>query len=82
MKQKDIKYGNLQKCADVEADEVDIGKEVCEDNETATWEQWGGIVERGQPGTLALFRFNPIKTKKRSPCRPWSYSAARSEAHC
>ena len=67
MKQKDIKYGSLQKWADVEADEVDIGKEICEDNDKAKWEQWGGIVERGRPETLALFRLNPIKTKKRAP---------------
>ena len=67
MKQKTIDYGALHKWNDVEADEVDLGKELLEDKKTVKWEQWGGIVERGQPHTLALFRLHPKMTKARAP---------------
>ncbi|CAK0803289.1 unnamed protein product [Prorocentrum cordatum] len=60
------------KWPDVEADEVDLGK--MEDPDagprTATpiiWEQWGGIVQRGAPESLVLFRLQPKKTKRRAP---------------
>ena len=40
---------------DVEADEVDLGKELQSNNKVA-WQQWAGIVERGRPASLVLFR--------------------------
>jgi len=51
-KQKNIKFGAHQAWADVEADEVDLGKEVSMDKKAAKRKQWGGIVERGHPSTL------------------------------
>ena len=66
-KQKHIKFGAKQSWSDVEADEVDVGKEVETKSNTARWEQWGGIVERGQPSTLVLFRFPSRRTAARSP---------------
>ena len=32
-----------------------------------SWEQWGGIVERGYPDTLVLKRLQPKKTKMSAP---------------
>ena len=66
-KQKEIHFGARHKWCDVEADEVDIGKEVDLQHKRAKWEQWGGIVERGQPSTLVLFRLPPKTTAVRSP---------------
>ena len=66
-KQKDIKFGARHQWCDVEADEVDVGKEVDLCHKKAHWEQWGGIVERGQPSTLVLFRLPPKSTAVRSP---------------
>ena len=63
-KEKDIVFGG--KWEDVEVDEVDIGDTVA-GNLNTKWEQWGGLVERGRPSSLVLFRLNPILTKKRSP---------------
>ena len=31
------------------------------------WEQWAGVVQRGKPETLALFRLDPKLTVKRAP---------------
>ena len=63
-----ISYGgNWQ---DVEVDEVDIGKSTDETSNSTyntTWEQWGGLVERGRPSSLRLFRLNPRVTRKRAP---------------
>lgn len=66
-KEKAIKFGSNQKWVDVEADEVDVGKEVEMDQKRARWEQWGGLVERGRPDTLVLFRLSPKTTASRSP---------------
>ena len=57
---------------DVEADEVDLGKEEVGDGDDSQtkklrWEQWGGIVQRGEPSSLVLFKTNPELTKLRSP---------------
>lgn len=49
--EKKIKFGARHASADVEADEVDLGKEV-DMSKRAAWEQWGGIVERGHPKSL------------------------------
>ena len=49
---------------------MDLGKELLpikNTNQVVTWEQWGGIIERGNPKSLVLQRLNPQKTKKRAP---------------
>ena len=64
-----ISYGGGWK--DLEADEVDLGKGILENPSRSThnvqWEQWAGILERGRPESLRLFRLNPAITKKRAP---------------
>ena len=68
--EKAIVYGGW---CDVEADEVDLGKGFLDDTAgqkkgvTTAWEQWGGLVERGRPESLRLFRLNPAATKARAP---------------
>jgi hypothetical protein len=55
---------------DVEADEVDLNKEVVQGvgrGKQARWHQWAGIVERGRPSSLVLFKTSPKRTKVRSP---------------
>jgi len=54
---------------DVEADEVDLGKEVVadEDGTHARWEQWAGVVQRGNSSSLVLFKTSHKQTKVRSP---------------
>ncbi len=52
---------------DVEADEVDLAKNIVETSNIAVWEQWGGLVQRGRPDSLSLFRLKPKNTKKRAP---------------
>ena len=66
-KQSSIKYGKFEDWCDLEADEVDVGKELFEENTSAKWEQWGGIVARGRPESLSLFRLNPKTTSARAP---------------
>ena len=66
-------FGKSHKWADIEADEVDLGKEG-DSSGKVKWEQWGGIVERGQPQTLVLYRLSP----KLSPWA-WSDSSERLE---
>jgi len=53
---------NIQEWRDVEADEVDLAKEIYEDAEKLTWHQWAGIVETGRPSSLVLFRTNGKQT--------------------
>ena len=36
-KEKDIVYGKVEKWCDVEADEVELGKELCEDGSSLKW---------------------------------------------
>ncbi|CAE7861532.1 unnamed protein product, partial [Symbiodinium necroappetens] len=68
--EKNITYGNWH---DIEADEADLGKGLITDGDTqqsgltTVWEQWGGLVERGRPESLRLFRLNPKNTKARAP---------------
>ena len=70
-KEKSITYGGTQKWKDVEADEVDLGKgedpDAIRADEVVKWEQWGGLVERGRPRSLRLFKLKPRLTKKRAP---------------
>ncbi|CAK9095657.1 unnamed protein product [Durusdinium trenchii] len=42
-KQKEIQVGASHQWCDVEADEVDVGKEMDLHHKKAKWEQWGGI---------------------------------------
>jgi hypothetical protein len=66
--QPKIQFGVGQKWKDIEADEVDLGKGLAEDGGgKLTWEQWGGLVERGAPHTLVLTRLTPKKTSARAP---------------
>ena len=50
--EKKIKFGARHAWADVEADEVDLGKEVDMSKKAAKSEQWRRIVERGHPKSL------------------------------
>ena len=61
-----ITYGGTWQ--DVEADEVDLlaNSISSEDGGIAEWEQWRGIAQRGQPGTLMMTRLKPQKTARRS----------------
>ena len=70
----EIKYGG--KWQDVEADEVDVGGNFAQmvrervDGEPegkVKWEQWGGLVQRGEPWSLLLTRLNPVHTHPRAP---------------
>lgn len=69
-KEPQIKFGCPEegKWVDVEADEFDAGKSL-DANEPAklNWEQWGGIIQRGVPESLVLFKTRPKKTKLRAP---------------
>ena len=60
-----------KKWKDGEADEVVFAKttEADEPDETANtdWEQWAGLVERGRPETLVLWKTKSTKTCKRAP---------------
>ena len=60
-------FGKQQKWADIEADEVNLGKDGDQPRGKVKWEQWGGLVERGRPQTLALYRLTPKLTSKRAP---------------
>ena len=59
-KQRSIKFGcsDSSQYMDVEADEIDLGKEAFEDSDGSwlKWEQWAGVVQRGYPQTLYMFR--------------------------
>ena len=69
----EIRYGGNWE--DVEVDEVDVsGNAVRTDDGSpappdadVVWEQWGGIIQRGAPESLTLFRLDPKLTAKRSP---------------
>ena len=66
-----IEFGGCATWKDVEADEVDLRKSDVSppsgSDKTVEREQWCGVVERGRPQSLALFRLNPQMTKPRSP---------------
>ena len=70
--EKHIQYGGGPGWVDVEADGVDLGKAVV-DNNKAKWEQWCGIVQRGSPKTLrlaALLSFSRLLRRSDLPARP------------
>ena len=68
-KQKSIQYGfaNPKDYVDVEADEVDLGKATLDGSDRVTWSQWAGVVQRGHPKSLYLFKTTPKTTKPRAP---------------
>ena len=76
--EKKIRFGLTNEWPDVEADEVDLGfaledpdeheeKKPVKHQKVKEWEQWGGLVQRGFPQTLKLYRLKPNKTVKRVP---------------
>ena len=71
MKEKEIIYGDptSQIWTDVEADAVDLEKEdlQIEGNHPVIWEHWAGLVERGRPESLKLFKLKPAMTRRRAP---------------
>ena len=50
-----IRFGTEEGWPDIEADEVDLAKNVLPDGQGAIWEQWCGVVQRGDPSSLVLF---------------------------
>ena len=50
---------------------MDLGRgvvsEPVSENMRIRWEQWGGLVERGRPSSLRLFRLSPRLTDRRAP---------------
>ena len=64
-KEKEIIFGKSQQWADVEADEATFDRMV--KGESVEWEQWCGIIQRGQPSTLVLHRLTPPAGKARAP---------------
>jgi hypothetical protein len=80
-----IVFGGQKTWVDVEADEVDLGKELLLDSPNgnkARWEQWDEMVQLGQPGTLVLYRLSPKITSRRSPRLEASCLEASSEPQC
>ena len=84
--EKAIDFGAGEPWKDVEADEVDLGKIVDETQPAASqvqWEQWGGVVARGDPASLVLTRLDPMRTTARAPGpgpirkRDWAPIASR-----
>ena len=71
--EKSIQFGNTCGWADVEGDEVDLGKKEVGANEgdaadeVVQWEQWQGLVERGDRKTLVLSKTRPKKMVRRAP---------------
>ena len=71
--EKDIIFGKTILWADVEGDEVDLGKKEAsiidkdQPKRTMDWEQWQGLVERGDRKTLVLSRTRSEKTHLRAP---------------
>lgn len=60
-------FGKNHKWADIEADEVDLGKEGDQPSGKVNWGQWGGMVKRGRPQTLVLYLLSPKLTAKQAP---------------
>ena len=72
IKEKSSTYGSASGdlWRDVEAHEVDVGKAHEEDSDQKPklrWQQWCGMVERGRPSSLRLFRLEPPLTAPRAP---------------
>ena len=70
--EKYIEFGGESDWVDVEADEVDLAKCSPKSMEAisppqVTWEQWCGVLQRGVPGSLVIFRLSPKTTSTRAP---------------
>ena len=70
--EKSIIFGNGKTWVDVEADEATFTTKDLKDMATdpkapVQWEQWCGLVQRGQPKTLVLHRLQPKTSAKRAP---------------
>lgn len=69
--EKNIKFGEERAWTDVEADEATFGKrqdpDAPPDAKSMAWEQWAGVVERGRPKSLVLFKCSSSSTSKRAP---------------
>ena len=71
-REQKIKFGQAdpKNYFDVEADEVDLGKALVDEEAAggaeACWEQWAGSIQRGYPETRTLFKTTPKKTKTRA----------------
>ena len=76
-KEKQITFGNGKTWVDVEADEATFDrtdvtkdltyKDAVKKGKCILWEQWSGILVRGQPSSLVLSRLNPSLSVKRAP---------------
>eukprot|EP00438_Fugacium_kawagutii_P028229 Skav214969 [mRNA] locus=scaffold124:285197:286465:- [translate_table: standard] len=71
-KEKEIDFGAGTKWSDVEADEttfdrMNLGNLAPNKEMPVAWEQWCGLVERGQPETLVLQRLKPKMSEVRAP---------------
>ena len=76
--QHTIKFGGAPRAwRDVEVDEacfdkktlhpVELSPQNVKDGKNTVWEQWGGLLQRGSPKTLMLFKLNPAITVPRAP---------------
>ena len=76
--EKSIMFGGAPKAwKDVEVDEAcfdkrtlkpwEQSKEDAKQGKNTVWEQWGGMVQRGNPKSLMLFKLRPATTVPRAP---------------
>ncbi|CAK0824542.1 unnamed protein product [Prorocentrum cordatum] len=63
--EKDTVRGDSTKWVDVEADESVLATAITENKETKQWEQWAGVVERGEPNAFALFKTESDRTDRK-----------------
>ena len=68
-KEKDIVFGDHAKRRwfDVEADESVFRAQLSDDGLSKTWEQWAGVVERGRPESLVLWKTQSDGTEANAP---------------
>ena len=68
-KEKEYKYNSGPSYKDLEVDEVDIGRydDKSGSSHPVHWEQWMGLVERGNRQSLKLFRLSPKIAAARAP---------------
>jgi len=69
-KQKNMTFGDKKVWKDVEGDETTVAKKTdpsCPSNACTDWEQYAGLIERGSPESLVLFKTSPSKTDARAP---------------
>ena len=64
--EKKIKFGGCPR-AWKEVEALTPEEDMHDDGEPVLWEQWGAIVQRGNPQTLVLTKLNPAMTVPRAP---------------